>query len=668
MFDSLLIANRGEIACRIARTARRMGLRTVAVHSEADADALHVALADEARAIGPAPASESYLRGEAILDAARATGAQALHPGYGFLAENAAFADACADAGVVFVGPPARAIRTLGDKGEAKDLMEQAGVPVLAGYHGAAQDDKALAGAAKRVGYPLLIKPTAGGGGKGMRVVESAAGFGAALAAARREAKAAFGDDRVLLERCLERPRHVEVQIFADAHGSVVHLFERDCSLQRRHQKVVEEAPAPGIDAALRRKMTRAAVTAARAAGYVGAGTVEFLLDPDGEFYFLEMNTRLQVEHPVTEMITGLDLVEWQLRVAAGETLPCGQKAIRKSGHAIEARIYAEDPARDFLPAVGKIHHLRAPAEGKHLRVDSGVRAGDEVSAHYDPMIAKLVVWDRNRKATLGRLRAALAGFQIAGPATNLAFLAGVAAHADFAAARVDTGFIDRHREALIPLHRPAPDAVLALVCLDMLLRRAAAVARAARASRDRFSPWHLVSGWRLNGAARHRFRFRDGDEERVVTTRFGADGYRFEFSAGTLGARGARDESGDLVAELDGERRTATVIECGREITAFVDGTAYRLRHHDPLDTVDEDDATGGRLSAPMPGRIVAVMVEAGAEVARGAPLLVLEAMKMEHTITAPTDGRVARLNYGVGDLVEEGRELLAFEAEGEG
>ncbi|MFQ5785142.1 MAG: acetyl/propionyl/methylcrotonyl-CoA carboxylase subunit alpha [Alphaproteobacteria bacterium] len=663
MFEKILIANRGEIACRVIRTARRMRIATVAVHSEADAQALHVALADESQEIGPAPAVESYLRGDAIVEAAKASGAAAIHPGYGFLAENADFAEACAAAGLVFIGPPPAVIRAMGDKAAAKTLMADAGIPVLPGDSGEDQDDAALARAAERVGYPLLIKPAVGGGGKGMRVVAARAAFAEALAAARREAEAAFGDGRVLLERYLDRPRHIEVQVFADTHGNVVHLFERDCSLQRRHQKVVEEAPAPRCGGRFRRRIAETAVEAARAAGYVGAGTVEFLVDGENRFYFLEMNTRLQVEHPVTEMITGRDLVEWQLRIAAGEKLPCAQADLVVAGHAIEARIYAEDPARGFLPASGRIDYLRAPVEGEDLRFDTGVRVGDEVSPHYDPLLAKLVVHGRNRTAALERLRHALADLRIVGPATNLEFLSAIANHRDFTAGRADTGLIERERATLAPEPVPAPDRVLAFACLDTLLRLAD---EAAARSRDRGSPWNLVNGWRLNGEATQTVHFLDGDEVRTIAVRFRRGSYSLTLSDAAVEVdRARRDAEGNLEADFDGERCAALVIARGRETVVLDADKTWRLSRHDPLEAANEDGATGGRLTSPMPGRIVAVLAEVGREVARGEPLMVVEAMKMEHTITAPAGGRIARINYAAGDRVEEGAELIAFGAE---
>jgi 3-methylcrotonyl-CoA carboxylase alpha subunit len=664
MFDKILIANRGEIACRVIRTARSLGIRTVAVYSDADAGAMHVAMADEAYHIGPAPARESYLRPEPILEAARKSGSQAIHPGYGFLAENADFAEACARAGLVFIGPPAAAIRAMGSKSAAKRIMEEAVVPLVPGYHGEDQNPVLLREAAARIGYPVLIKATAGGGGKGMRVVWEAAGFADALAAARREASSSFGDDRVLLEKYLTKPRHVEIQVFADRHGNAVHLFERDCSIQRRHQKVLEEAPAPGMDEGLRARMGAAAVAAVRAISYVGAGTVEFLLDEDASFYFMEMNTRLQVEHPVTEMITGQDLVEWQLRVAAGEALPCSQEQLVISGHAIEARIYAEDPSREFLPATGDLTHLRTPLESAHVRIDSGVRQGDGVSIHYDPMIAKLIVWDATRAGALRRLRSALAEYQVVGVTTNVEFLAAVAAHPAFAAGDLDTGFIERHRAVLFPETTPASDQVLALACLDVLLRRSAEAEQAAAASCDRWSPWHLTTGWQMNGDNHHLLTFRDGESAVRVTAHYRPAGYLLELPGGELQVRGKLSDDGDLLADLGGARIKATVVRHGDELTIVTHGRSNRLTLHDPLAHAGEQEVEGGRLTAPMPGKIVALLVEPGAVVERGTPLVILEAMKMEHTITAPREGVVAEIHFAVGAVVDEGVELLAFAA----
>ena len=665
MFDSLLIANRGEIACRVIRTARRMGLRCVAVYSEADAEALHVELADEARLIGPAPAAESYLDAEAILAAARDSSAGAIHPGYGFLSENAAFAEACAAAGLIFVGPPPAAIRAMGSKSEAKALMEKAGVPTVPGYHGTDQDEKTLADQAEKIGYPLLIKASAGGGGKGMRLVERSGDFAAALAAARRESAAAFGDDRVLLERYLTKPRHIEVQVFADGTGNTVHLFERDCSIQRRHQKVLEEAPAVGLSAAQRDRMGKAAVAAAEAVGYVGAGTVEFIAESK-QFYFMEMNTRLQVEHPVTEMITGQDLVEWQLRVASGEALPCRQKDLAIRGHAIEARIYAEDPARDFLPATGRLDHLRFPESGPNLRVDGGVRAGDEVTVHYDPMIAKLIVWDEDRPATLRRLRAALAETQVAGLTTNLAFLAAVADHPAYGAGDLATDFVARHEEALFTPRAAPQDDVLALASLAVLEQRRADAEAQARRSGDPHSPWHLTTGWRLNVETQGRLDFLVEGVPLSVTLRYRDGGYRLDLpSRSDVAARGRLRSDGELQAELAGRGLRATVVRRGRALTLFAEGAGHELELYDPLAATTGAETGGGRLTAPMPGKVIQVHVEPGARIERGAPLLVLEAMKMEHAIVAPGAAVVAEVRYGVGELVEEGAELLVLELE---
>jgi 3-methylcrotonyl-CoA carboxylase alpha subunit len=664
MFDTLLIANRGEIACRVLRTARRMGLRTVAVYSEADAAARHVALADEAYLVGPAPARDSYLNIEAIIAAAKQSGAQAVHPGYGFLSENARFAEACAAAGLVFVGPPPAAIRAMGDKSAAKALMEKAGVPVVPGYHGLAQDVETLAAAADKIGYPVLLKASAGGGGKGMRIVETRAALADALAGAKREAQSAFGDDRMLVEKYLVSPRHVEIQVFADGHGNAIHLFERDCSIQRRHQKVLEEAPAPGLSADRRRLMGDAAVNCARAVSYRGAGTVEFIVDRGGAFYFMEMNTRLQVEHPVTEMITGEDLVEWQLIVAAGGRLPKQQDELRIDGHAFEARLYAEDPARDFLPATGRLRHLVFPPEGPHVRVETGVGPGDAVSVHYDPMIAKLVVWDRDRGRALARLRDALARCEIVGVPTNLALLAAIAAHPAFAAAEIETGFIARHHAELLPPPAPVPVRVYALAALAIMLRLRQEAEAAARTSADRFSPWALADGWRLNQDGWHVLRIRDPARGDVsVTVRFGPGGYVVEPPGSPpVRARGTLRADGHLAAVLDGVRCTATVVRHGEEVTVILDGHAYGLGLVDPLAAREDEARSGGRLTAPMPGKVVAVHVAAGDTVTRGTALLVLEAMKMEHTIVAPADGTVERLPYAVGEQVEEGAELVVF------
>jgi len=671
MFDKILIANRGEIACRVARTAKRLAIRTVAVYSEADAEALHVAICDEAYLIGPPPARASYLRVDRIVEAAIACGAQAIHPGYGFLSENADFAHACAEAGIAFVGPPASAIRAMGSKSAAKNIMAKAGVPLVPGYHGDAQDPDALLHEADKIGYPLLIKASAGGGGKGMRVVESVGQLKDAVTAARREAASSFGDDRLLLEKYLSSPRHIEVQVFADNHGNLVHLFERDCSVQRRHQKVLEEAPAPAINAARRDQMGSAALLAARAVGYVGAGTVEFIVDGAGAFYFMEMNTRLQVEHAVTEMITGLDLVEWQLRVAAGEPLPLTQEQLTISGHAIEARIYAEEPERGFLPAAGRIARLRFPRPSEQVRVETGVREGDEVGVHYDPMIAKLICWGADRPAAVRRLRAALAECQVAGLATNLSLLSALSAHPAFAMADLkprllDTGLIERYREELIPAGMPTPDRILALAVLFELMRIDDEAQTAAGESGDRWSPWNLRDGWRLNQDNHHTFVFQDRAREVSVTAHYRRNGLQLELPGTRLLAHAARSADGGLVAELGGERVHATAARSGRELTVFAGGLAYRLQVRE-FEAVQDEEA-GGRLTAPMPGSVIEVLVKEGEAVEQGRALMIIEAMKMEHTIIAPMAGRIARVRFAPGEQVKEGDQLIAFEAEQEG
>ncbi|MSP67766.1 MAG: acetyl/propionyl/methylcrotonyl-CoA carboxylase subunit alpha [Alphaproteobacteria bacterium] len=665
MFDKILIANRGEIACRVARTARRLGIKVVAVYSEADARARHVAMADEAYPIGPAPARDSYLRIDKLIEVARRSGAQAVHPGYGFLSENANFAQACLDAGLVFIGPPPAAIRAMGSKSGAKTIMGKAGVPLLPSYHEADQAPARLQAAADHIGYPVLIKASAGGGGKGMRLVTHSAEFQKALAGAMREAESAFGDATMLIEKFLGQARHIEIQVFADTHGNAVYIFERECSIQRRHQKVLEEAPAPRITTAQRESMGQAAVKAAKAIGYVSAGTIEFIADQDSNFYFMEMNTRLQVEHPVTEMITGLDLVEWQIDVAAGLALPLRQEDLRIQGHAIEARIYAEDPAKKFFPAPGVLKHLHPPAEGPHVRIDTGVREGDAVTPFYDPMIAKLIVWDRDRLSALRRLRRALADYQVVGPVTNIAFLAAVAAHPAFVAGDIHTGFIDQHYRDLVPDPRPAPRQIVATACLYELL---AGQAREPKPSGDPHSPWGGHDGWRLGGERqRSTLHFRDGKETISVPVRFEPSGYRFELAGGACMAAGELGEAGDLVVDLDGVRARAVVIEESDRLTVFCDGYAHRLERHHPAGALRHAAPPGGALAAPMPGRIVQVLAKAGASVKRGATLVVMEAMKMEHVVTAPVDGVIARVNVEAGSQVEEGTVLVAFQG-GEG
>jgi 3-methylcrotonyl-CoA carboxylase alpha subunit len=665
VFAKILIANRGEIACRVARTARRMGIRTVAVYSDADARSRHVALADEAFRIGPPEAKESYLRGDRIVEAAKSSGASAVHPGYGFLSENAEFAERCESAGVTFIGPPPEAIRAMGDKSAAKTLMGKAGVPLVPGYHGGNQAPDFLVDEAARIGFPVLIKAASGGGGKGMRVVERKADFGAALAACRREASSAFGDERVLLEKYLERPRHIEIQVFADRHGGCIHLFERDCSLQRRHQKVLEEAPAPGLTENRRREMGETAVAAALAVGYVGAGTVEFIVERSGAFFFMEMNTRLQVEHPVTEMITGLDLVEWQLRVAAGEKLPLAQKDLRISGHAIEARVYAEDPRRDFLPASGRIVHLGLPAESANVRVESGVRSGDEITAYYDPMIAKLVVWDPDRPAALERMREALGEFEVAGLATNLGFLYRLVQDPDFVGADFDTGLIERHRAELLAPSAPAGEEALTLATLAALLQLDAGLRGEAQRSADPFSPWNLGGGWRTNRDGAQLLVFQEGENRHVVTARRRSEGFELEFGDRRRTIKSYRLEERRLTVQLEDATVAGSVVRLGSRIEVFLPGRHHTLEIHDPLRQELAADTRPGELEAPMPGKIIAILVGTGDRVQKDAPLLILEAMKMEHTIRAPARGRIARILCRVGEQVGEGVELIELEAE---
>ncbi|WP_372526967.1 acetyl/propionyl/methylcrotonyl-CoA carboxylase subunit alpha [Piscinibacter sp.] len=664
MFKKILIANRGEIACRVAATARRLGIRTVAVYSDADAGALHVRACDEAVHIGPPSPKESYLRADRIIAAAHATGAQAIHPGYGFLSENEDFAQACADAGLVFIGPPPSAIKAMGLKAESKRLMHKAGVPLVPGYHGADQDPALLKGEADRIGYPVLIKASAGGGGKGMRAVGSAQEFDAALASCKREAINSFGDDAVLVERYVTRPRHIEIQVFGDTQGEVVYLFERDCSVQRRHQKVLEEAPAPGISEARRREMGEAAVAAAKAVGYVGAGTVEFIAEPLGDddlrFYFMEMNTRLQVEHPVTEAITGLDLVEWQLRVAAGEPLPMRQQDLRIHGHAIEARICAENPDAQFLPATGRLEVYRTPPaarfERANVRFDAGVREGDAITPYYDSMIAKLIVWGADRAQALARLDAALAHTHIVGLHTNVAFLRRVVQSRSFAQADLDTALIERERAVLFNAEPLAIEVAAAGVVAHAL---------AVEQSLATDDPWSRRDGWRLHGAAVRRFDIEAQGTHHVARLERTHDGAmvlalgerRWPFGAASRGG-GVHDVT------LGAERHVLTVYATGERITIFApDGLAV-VHEIDPIAHAADGAVEGGRLTAPMPGKVIAFLAQPGDVVKLGQALAVMEAMKMEHTITAPRDGTVEELLYAAGDQVGEGGELLRLGA----
>jgi 3-methylcrotonyl-CoA carboxylase alpha subunit len=656
VFTKILIANRGEIACRVIRTARRLGIRSVAAYSDADAGARHVKLADEARRI------ESYLEIDSVIAAARDSQAQAIHPGYGFLSENEDFAAACRKAGIVFIGPSAEAIAAMGDKAAAKRLMEKAGVPLVPGYHGEQQDAALLEKEAARIGFPVLIKPSAGGGGKGMHVVTARAEFAKALEAAKREAKSSFGDDRVLVERYLDRPRHIEVQVFGDTKGNVVHLFERDCSVQRRHQKVLEEAPAPGMTPQRRREMGEAAVAAAKAVGYSNAGTVEFIAEQDGRFYFMEMNTRLQVEHPVTEMITGLDLVELQIRVAAGQALPFSQQQLKFEGHAIEARIYAEDPQRDFLPATGKLVHVAFPAEGAEVRVDTGVEPGTEITPWYDPMIAKLIVRGADRDGALARLRQALDEVEIAGVKTNVAFLRRIAGSRAFSRAELDTGLIERNRAELFASDKPVESDLLAAAAFAELAEEQRLARERAATSGDPYSPWDRVDGWRLNEDSHHDFVFVDGETEHSVRVRFAEEGLRLSVGGKDHSFMGEPVVGGALRIRLDGRAFNARAVREKSDWHIFSAGHYRRLTLKEVLQGLDADTRSGS-LAAPMPGKIIQVLTQAGVSVKKGEPLIILEAMKMEHTISAPADGVVKEVHFAAGEQVVEGAELITLE-----
>jgi len=663
MFDKILIANRGEIACRVAATARRMGVRTVAVYSDADASAKHVAACDEAVYIGASAPKESYLRWQTILDAAKATGAQAVHPGYGFLSENQAFAQACADAGLVFIGPPPSAIKAMGLKAESKQLMEAAGVPLVPGYHAAAQDPELLRSEAARIGYPVLIKASAGGGGKGMRAVDKAEDFDAALASCKREAINSFGDDAVLIEKYVMRPRHIEIQVFGDSHGNYVHLFERDCSVQRRHQKVLEEAPAPGMSESMRAEMGAAAVAAARAVRYVGAGTVEFIVEqrPDGamNFFFMEMNTRLQVEHPVTEAITGQDLVEWQLRVASGEPLPLAQDQLQIRGHAIEARICAESPDNQFLPATGTLHVYRKPEHVSFVRagaecsvrVDDGVREGDVISPFYDSMVAKLIVVGDDRAQALARLDAALAGVHIVGLHTNVQFLRYVTRSPSFAKADLDTALITREQTVLFKQEPVGRDFAVAASVAHALLAEQALV---------RADPFSRRDGWRAFGTAVRRFGFEFQDRSVEARLRYLHDGALHLQIADTGGVLSFAQTDAGIDVRFAGQRHRAQIYRRAEQVHVFTSHGATQIRVIDLLDHAGDSQGEGGRLTAPMPGKVLSFAVKAGDKVQKGQALAVMEAMKMEHTIAAPADGTVAELLYAPGDQVTEGSELL--------
>jgi 3-methylcrotonyl-CoA carboxylase alpha subunit len=662
VFQRILIANRGEIACRIIATCRRLGVETVAVYSQADANARHVRLADQAICIGPAAARESYLNMDRLIEAAQRSGAQGIHPGYGFLSENPQFAQRCITAGVVFIGPTVDAMRAMSSKATAKQLMQRSGVPLLPGYHGEAQQAEHLRREADRIGYPVLIKATAGGGGKGMRVVEEAAQFEERLASCQREAQASFGDARVLLEKFLLRPRHIEVQIFGDTHGQVVHLFERDCSSQRRHQKVLEEALAPHLSDQQRECVTQAACNAARAVSYVGAGTVEFLFDPGAGFYFMEMNTRIQVEHPVTEMITGLDLVEWQLRIAVGEPLPLRQADIRASGHAIEVRLYAEVPEAGFLPSSGTLGVFDLPAHMNGVRIESGIETGDTVGIDYDPMLAKLIVHASTRAQAVSLLQLALAEVRIRGVGNNVAFLRRLAACAELAAGCVDIGFIERTAAIVQGVQRTPEPRVLAAAALWILAQEQASAGAGV---------WSSSDGWRLNAHLTRALQFETGSSDAPplsVLVQYGSDGPLFGTGKGATASTpvSLTSEGEDQFhLRFDAEGVRVQIGAEGSELRIWLGSQQYTLRWRNPRQPEVEGYLADSSLAAPMPGRIIAHLAAAGSQVAKGAPLLIMEAMKMEHTICAPANGMVRGYLAAVGQQVREGTELIDFEAQ---
>jgi 3-methylcrotonyl-CoA carboxylase alpha subunit len=655
-FRTLLIANRGEIACRVIRTARAMGLRTVAVYSEADRGAMHVAMADEAVLLGPARARDSYLNIAAVIQAAQKTGAEAVHPGYGFLSESAEFAQDCLDAGLIFVGPTAAMIRAMGSKSGSKMLMEEAGVPLVPGYHGHDQDEATLAEAADRIGFPVLVKASAGGGGRGMRIVRSAGELAAAVVSARREAKAAFGDDRMLIEKFVANPRHIEVQIIGDSHGNLLSLFERECTLQRRHQKVIEEAPSPTLDASGREAVCAAARKAAAAVGYVGAGTIEFVSDGK-EVFFIEMNTRLQVEHPVTELITGIDLVEWQLRVASGEKLPLTQDQIRLNGHAVEARVYAENPHKNFMPSVGRIRTWRLPAPSGGLRIDAGYREGDAVSPHYDAMLAKMIAWAPTREAALDRLVRGLSESDVRGIVTNIPFLSALLTHPDVRANVIDTGFIERELKHLTPEPRSPGD-------LELCAAVAAILGLEATASRTQASsPW-LTSGWMPVGRRHRLFSFRQGQgPEQTASLHYGNGPATLSIGEREFAFAFAPAAEGGFDLTLDGIKSRIVAVVEGHDLYLRTRNGRFDLHWIDPFGGDAEEQVGEDKIVAPLPGTVVALLAEEGAHLEKGAPILTLEVMKMEQTLRAPFAGVLKVIKCKVGDIVAEGVELAEVE-----
>ena len=657
-FRTLLIANRGEIACRVIRTAKAMGLRTVAVYSEADRDALHVAMADEAVLLGPARARDSYLNIERVIEAARQSGAQAVHPGYGFLSESAEFAQSCFEAGLIFVGPTADMIRAMGSKSGSKMLMEKAGVPLVPGYHGEAQDDATLAKAADQIGFPVLVKASAGGGGRGMRIVRSASELAAALVSAKREAKAAFGDDRMLIEKYVENPRHIEVQVIGDSHGNLLSLFERECTLQRRHQKVIEEAPSPTLNETQREAVCAAARKAAAAVSYVGAGTIEFVSNGK-DVFFIEMNTRLQVEHPVTELITGIDLVEWQLRVASGEKLPRTQDQITLNGHAVEARVYAENPHKNFMPSVGRIRTWHTPEPSNGLRIDAGYRQGDMVSPHYDAMLAKVIAWAPTRDAAIARLNRGLEDTDVRGVVTNIPFLSALVTHPDVRANAIDTGFIERELKALTPPAAASGDLELCAAVAAILIEEAKVTQ--AEAS----SPWR-TAGWMPVGRRRRRFVFRHGqDAEQEVHLHYGSGPAKLSIAKREFTFTSSPTAGGGLDLTLDGLKSSIVAVIEGHELYLRTRNGRFDLHWVDPFGGDDEEQVGEDKIVAPLPGTVVALLAEIGAKLEKGAPILTLEVMKMEQTLRAPFAGVLKVIKCKVGDIVQEGVELAEIEPE---
>ena len=679
MLKKILIANRGEIACRIIKSTKKMSIATVAVYSEIDSNNQHVKMADEAYLLGGAAASDSYLCGDKIIEIAIAAGADAIHPGYGFLSENAAFAKKCADAGVIFIGPPASAITAMGLKSEAKTLMEKAKVPLVKGYHGDNQDEGYLAKMADEIGYPVMIKASAGGGGKGMRMVDTAKDFKAALAACKRESINSFGDDKMLIERFITSPRHIEMQIFADNHDNIVHLFERDCSIQRRHQKVLEEAPAVGMTKDIRDKMATAAINAARAIGYQGAGTVEFIVASNGngdigDFFFMEMNTRLQVEHPVSEMITNQDLVEWQIRVASGEKLPLTQDQITANGHAIEIRLYAEDPDNDFLPSSGRLHHFSTPNETRNIRVDSAVIEGDEVSVYYDPMIAKIITWGETRDTALRHMIMALTDTHIAGLNCNRDFLLRILNHDAFAKAKLGTDFIENFKDDILQKNADVGHDILAMAAIAVIQTQQQQILSAARKSNDPYSPWNMVNSWRINDRAHLDITINDDVKDTLVRCYQQNDSYSLIISSNEKSIDNIEIDNieidiilknyddGYIKAELNGKTIAANVIITDNNVTVTMDMRTKILKIIDPMDNADQIIVNDNNLTAPMPGKITMLHAKAGDKVKQGQPLLILEAMKMEHSIIAPKDGVISEILYAKGDQVEDGAQLVCF------